>query len=150
MALITAVIGLATLAVSRGWMGHYMGIVFSGAKAEPQTAAVPAFPSCLRFSQGILAGLGELPTSEIRWLGQESFLRSASALRRLPAAAAVRGLTKDLRALYCEYYPNIATYILLCSVSRQMVLATIWKVCLAKIASFFYFILSLETTLCGR
>ena len=49
----------------------------AGVKTESSqtAAAVPAFPSRPSFSQGILARLGELPTSEVRGLRLESFLR---------------------------------------------------------------------------
>ena len=77
----TAIIGLATLAVNRGWMGHGCRFV-RGLKQKHTNSSRPSF------SEGILAGLEELPTSEVRWLRLESFLRQ-HLLHRAHRRAAV-------------------------------------------------------------
>ena len=62
----------------------------------------------------------------------------ASACRGLPAAAAsVRGLNIICGRYDANICPKIATYI--CSVSRWKVLVTLWKLNLAKTASFLLF-----------
>ena len=68
MALITSMIGLATLAVSPVWMQHGCSFV-RGLENNHENSSRPSF------SQGILAGLEGLPTSEVRGLCVESFLR---------------------------------------------------------------------------
>ena len=75
--MITAMIGLATLAVSPEWMRHgYMGVVLCRGWNRITNSSRPSL------SHGILAGLEGLPTSAVRGLCLESFLRRHHLLHR--------------------------------------------------------------------
>ena len=158
MALITSTIGLATLAVSPGWMRHTWVSFCAGTKTESQTAAVPAFPSRPGFSQPsqLLSAVPEFPRvflpgwkncRPLRFLGWawSPFCGSIYSIERvgLPSTTCccccckgfdrqTEGVMVRTNLKYCHIY----IYVVFHGVSRKEVLATSWKICPATIACF--------------
>ena len=98
MALITAMIGLATLTVSQPRMDATWVSFCAGAKTESQTAAVPAFPRGFRRGWKDCRPLRYWGCVWSPFCGSIHAIESVgvpSACRRLPAAAAVMGLSKS-------------------------------------------------------